>query len=397
MTETAAAPIPTQQRRRTRVVAVGTLGMVGIAASTVLGLQAAQGSSTSTAASSVVAEPAVTAFGPGAGFGGLGGRLGGDGSGSVGAYGGSTSSGSAVTAAATATSDQVVGVVDITTGLGYQNASAAGTGMVLTSDGEVLTNNHVVQGATSITVTVLSTGATYDATVVGTDPTDDVAVLQLTDAFGLDTVPVSRDAAAIGDEVTAVGNAGGDVDSTSAAAGSVTALDQSITATDETGSNAEQLTGLIQIAADVVAGDSGGPLFDADGEVIGMDTAASSTGGQAYAVPITTALEITGQIGAGVDDGTVHQGYPAFLGVSLLGGTGGSTVAGVVPGGPADEAGLTAGDVLATIGGTAVTSADAVTTALADLDPGDQVAVSWTDSAGTAYSATVTLASGPAD
>ena len=147
--------------------------------------------------------------------------------------------------------------------------------MVLTSDGEVLTNNHVVDGATSITVTVLSTGESYRATVVGTDPTDDVAVLQLTDASGLDTVQTDEDGVAVGDDVTAVGNAGNEI-GTSAAAGSVTGVDQSITATDESGSDAEQLTGLIEIAADVQAGDSGGPLYDAGGEVVGMDTAASS-------------------------------------------------------------------------------------------------------------------------
>nr|WP_246406025.1 trypsin-like peptidase domain-containing protein [Modestobacter versicolor] len=269
--------------------------------------------------------------------------------------------------------------------------------MVLTSDGEVLTNNHVVEGATSITVTVLSTGVSYEATVVGTDPTDDVAVLQLSDASGLDTVQADDDAVAVGDAVTAVGNAGGAA-GTSAAAGTVTALDQSITATDESGQDAEQLTGLIEIAADVEAGDSGGPLYDAEGEVVGMDTAASSTGGQAYAIPIATALSIAEQITSGVDDETVHQGYPAFLGVSVQSGaTGGAAVAGVVAGGPADQAGLTAGDVVTAVGGSTVTAAEDVSAALAGLDPGDEVTVTWTDATGRSQTATVTLATGPAD
>jgi len=281
--------------------------------------------------------------------------------------------------------------------VGYQDAQAAGTGMVLTPDGEVLTNNHVVEGATSITVTVLSTGESYPATVVGTDPTDDVAVLQLTAASGVDTVQVDDDSVAVGDDVTAVGNAGGEA-GTAAAAGTVTALGQSITATDESGQDAEQLTGLIEIAADVEAGDSGGPLYDAEGEVVGMDTAASSSGGQAYAVPIGTALSIADQIVAGVDDDTVHQGLPAFLGVSVLGtGAGGATVAGVVAGGPADGAGLTAGDVITAIGGTATTSADDVGAALAGLDAGDQVPVAWTDATGADHQATVILVAGPAD
>jgi S1-C subfamily serine protease len=232
---------------------------------------------------------------------------------------------------------------------------------------------------------------------VGTDPTDDVAVLRLTGASGLDTVQVDHNAVAVGDDVTAVGNAG-DAAGTAAAAGTVTALDQSITATDASGSDAESLTGLIEIAADVQAGDSGGPLYDAQGDVVGMDTAASSTGGQAYAIPIGTALSVAGQIADGVDNGTVHQGYPAFLGVSVTGtGTGGATVAGVVADGPADRAGLTAGDVITAVGGTTISSADDVSSALGGYGPGDRVSVSWTDGTGTAQTATITLASGPAD
>ena len=176
-------------------------------------------------------------------------------------------------------------------------------------------------------------------------------------------------------------------------------MDQSITATDGSGSDAEQLTGLIEIAADVQAGDSGGPLYDAGGEVVGMDTAASSSGGQAYAIPIDTALAIADQITSGVDDETVHQGYPAFLGISVLpsGTTDGASVAGTVSGGPADTAGLTAGDVITAIGDETITSADDVTAALAGYEPGDRVSVSWTDSVGGSQTATVTLATGPAD
>ena len=376
---------------------VGGIGALGIAAGAVLGGQAASGNTitgTATPAPAAADRPAVV-FG---GRGGSGGYApGGYAPSTPGGYGSTGGTASSTAAATEATADQLVGVVDITTVLGYQDGEAAGTGMVLTPDGEVLTNNHVVRGATSITVTVLSTGERYDATVVGTDPTDDVAVLQLTDASGLDTVQTDQDPVAVGDAVTAVGNAGGAA-GTSAAAGTVTALGQSITATDEGGQDAEQLTGLIEIAADVEAGDSGGPLYDADGEVTGMDTAASSTGGQAYAIPISTALSIAGRIADGVDDGTVHQALPAFLGVSLQDAAGGgAAVAGVVPGGPAEEAGLTAGDTITAVGGTAVTSAEDVSSALAGLDPGDQVTVTWTDAAGTAQSATATLATGPAD
>jgi S1-C subfamily serine protease len=129
-----------------------------------------------------------------------------------------------------------------------------------------------------------------------------------------------------------------------------------------------------------------------------MDTAASSRGGQAYAIPIGAALSIAEQIVAGVDDATVHQGYPAFLGISVLStSTGGATVAGVVSGGPADQAGLTAGDVITAIGRTTTTSADDVSTALGGRSPGDSVTVTWTDITGQSRAATVTLASGPAD
>jgi len=376
------------------MAAIGTLGVAGIVAGSFYGVHAAAGSTSMTAAQAITTPSATVdpmlAFGSRGGYG----------SWAPGGLGSTTMPGSptstSVTAATEATADQLVGVVDVTTVLGYENAEAAGTGMVLTADGTILTNNHVVEGATSITVTVL-TGESYEATVVGTDPTDDVAVLQLADAAGLDTVQIDDDSVAAGDAITAVGNAG-DETGTAAAAGTVTALDQSITATDESGQDAEELTGLIEIAADVEAGDSGGPLYDAEGEVAGMDTAASSTGGQAYAIPIQTALSIAEQITDGVDDGTIHQGYPAFLGISVLSNTtGGATVAGVVSGGPADQAGLTAGDVLTAVGGTTISAADDVSAALAGLDPGDEVTVTWTDAAGTAQTSTVTLASGPAD
>ena len=395
--ETAEAPATSTPTRRKRTAAIGGLTALGLAAGLVFGAQTSSGATITAeaiAAPATTSDPVVT-FG-GRGFGGfVPGSSGSSGSGGSTTVPGGTSS-SSVAAATEATADQLVGVVDITTVLGYENGEAAGTGMVLTSDGEVLTNNHVVEGATSITVTVLSTGESYTATVVGTDPTDDVAVLQLTDASGLDTVQVDDDTVAVGDAVTAVGNAGGEA-GTSAAAGTVTALDQSITATDASGQDAEDLTGLIQIAADVEAGDSGGPLYDAEGQVIGMDTAASSTGGQAYAIPIDTALSIADQIVAGVDDEAIHQGYPAFLGISVLADGTGATVAGVVSGGPAATAGLAAGDVITAIGGTTISTADDVTSVLSGYEPGDQVTVSWTDSTGTAQSATVTLAVGPAD
>ena len=271
--------------------------------------------------------------------------------------------------------------------------------MVLTSYGEILTNNHVVDGATKITVTVVSTGTTYSATVVGTDPSDDVAVIQLSGASGLQTAHLASNAVQVGAAVTAVGNAGGTGGTPSAAAGQVVALGQSITATDESGANAEQLTGLIETDADVQAGDSGGPLFDSSGAVVGMDTAASSGGQvQGYAIPIAKAVSIAKQIESGTDDATIHQGLPAFLGVSVSpSATGGAGIVGVVSGGPADDAGIAAGDVVTAVGGTTISSADELSSALADHQPGQRVTVTWTGSDGASHAATVTLVAGPAD
>jgi S1-C subfamily serine protease len=383
-------PAPLVQRRRTGWVAAGAVGSLGIAAAAVFGVQAAITPTTVVGQASPaqgVSPPAafIPGYRPGGSSGGTGSSTGG--------YGGTSSTATTTTASAA----QQVGIVEINTVLHYQDAQAAGTGMVLTSDGEILTNNHVVDGATSISVTISSTGATYTATVVGTDPTDDVAVLQLTDASGLKAARLSAAAATVGDAVTGVGNAGG-TGTLTAATGTVIALGQSITATDETGGDPEQLSGLIEIDAAIQAGDSGGPLYGANGTIIGMDTAASSNGpADAYAIPIATAKTIAAQIESGVDTATIHQGYPAFLGVSMQDGASGATVAGVLSGGAAESAGITAGDVITSIDGTTITSADDLSSTLSGDDPGDRVSVAWTSDAGSTDSATVTLGTGPAD
>jgi S1-C subfamily serine protease len=301
-------------------MAAGVVGSLGIGAAAVLGVQAVVTPTTVVGQAS----PAQSASTPAGFIPGY--RPGGTGSSSAGFGGSSTGT------TTTASRAQQVGVVEINTVLRYQGAQAAGTGMVLTSGGEILTNNHVIDGATSITVTISSTGVTYSATVVGTDPADDVAVLQLADASGLQTAKLSTAAATVGEAVTGVGNAGGS-GTLSAATGTVTAVDQSITATDETGANSEQLTGLIEIDAAVQAGDSGGPLYGDNATIIGMDTAASSGGpSDAYAIPISTARTIAARIESGANDATIHQGYPAFLGVSMTDGAGGATVAEVLSG-----------------------------------------------------------------
>ncbi|HEY5245038.1 MAG TPA: trypsin-like peptidase domain-containing protein, partial [Acidimicrobiales bacterium] len=216
------------------------------------------------------------------------------------------------------------GIVDIVTSLGYERASAAGTGQVLTATGEILTNNHVIRGATTISVTDVGNGRTYSATVVGYDPSHDIAVLQLTGAAGLQTATLGDSSkATVGEGVIGIGNAGGSGGTPTSAGGSITALDQSIAAADRFAGAAEQLSGLIEVNAPVQSGDSGGPLVDGQGRVIGMDTAGSagfvlsSTDNQAYAIPINEALATASQIEAGHSSVTIHVGPTAFLGVTV--------------------------------------------------------------------------------
>ncbi|WP_084130616.1 S1C family serine protease [Demequina sp. NBRC 110055] len=307
-------------------------------------------------------------------------------------------------AEATAASDaEATGLVMIDTVLGYEAAEAAGTGMVLTSDGLILTNNHVVEGATDITVTVGSTGETYTANLVGTDATEDVALLQLDDASGLSTVTIDDDDASVGEVVTAVGNAeGGGV--LMAADGAITDLDASVTTSSEYAVAGETLDSMIEFEADVVGGDSGGALLDDEGEVVGMTTAASSGLATtiAYAVPIDEALAIAAQIQAGDESGTVTIGYPAMLGVAIGAtaqygqtATGGATVLGVYADTPAAAIGLERGATITALDGADITGADDLTAALTTREPGDSVDVSWTDAAGQQHSATATLTQGP--
>lgn len=424
-----AAAQPDRRRHRSRraivlSTAVAATAAVGAAFGLAAGGAAnAAGASTSTASSaSIHAVFGRSSSGYGYGSGGYGY---GYGSGSGGSGSSSGSSGSSALASATAA--QEVGVVDITSQLTYDQAESAGTGLVLTSNGEILTNNHVVEGATSISVTVVSTGAQYTATVVGTDATDDIAVLQLGNASGLSTATLDTASdASVGEAVTGVGNAGGTGGTPSASPGTITALDQTITTQAEQTAASETLTGLIETDADIQAGDSGGPLFNSADQVIGIDTAAEQGGATAgYAIPIETALTIAGQIESGRSSSTVTIGYPAFLGVevdsaagastgsgdgSAFGGfgsgsstgdttgaaTSGATIAGVIDGSPAAAAGLTTGDTITAVNGTAIDSASALTAALGAHAPGDSVSVTWTDASGTSHTATVTLAQGPA-
>ncbi len=292
------------------------------------------------------------------------------------------------------------GVVDINTNLSYQNEQAAGTGMILTSTGEILTNNHVIDGATSISVTAVGSGKTYTASVVGYDRTADVAVLKLQGASGLQTVNTSSQSPAVGQAIVGIGNAGGAGGTPSTAGGSITALDQSITASDSGGANAENLSGLIEINAPIQPGDSGGPLVNTSAQVLGMDTAAAETSGfqvtgsEAYAIPVTTALSIARpdrgrqvlvrdphrcdglprRRGAAFFDQWIERQRPRWIG-SFGSGNGGSSttsgavVAGVVSGGAAAQAGLTQGDVITGFNGHTINTATDISNLMAASTP----------------------------
>jgi S1-C subfamily serine protease len=294
-----------------------------------------------------------------------------------------------------ATTDQLTGLVRISTTLKYQGGKAAGTGMILTSNGEVITNHHVVEGATRIRVTVMDTKQKYTATVVGTDAKDDVAVLQLDNASGLQTVQTDTSPVSKGDAVTAVGDAGGSTAAFTAAEGTVTATGQHITTHSQDSSQTEKLKGLIEISSDVISGDSGGATYDAQGAVIGMTTAASSGNGDivGYAIPIGTVLSIANDLEQGTQNARYEYGTPAFLGVGLSGAD--TRVGDVFPGTPAAQAGVTAGDTITALNGTPVHTSRALRRAVTTYSPGDRVTLTWTDPAGASHTATVTLMDGP--
>jgi len=335
---------------------------------------------------------------------------------------GSSSANTAGTASATLSVPQVQAkvdpaLVDVVSTIDYGEGEGAGTGIVLTSSGEVLTNNHVVEGATSIEVTDIGNGKTYSASVVGYNASADIAVIKLRGASGLKTATLGNSSTvAAGEGVVAIGNAGGAGGTPSAATGTVTALGQSITASDEITGSDEQLADVIETNADVQPGDSGGPLVNMSGQVLAIDTAGSSTfrfqfagpnnasGTDGYAIPINNALSIAKQIESGKASSSVHVGASAFLGVEVASTsaysefgatTSGATIVGVVSGSPAAEAGLAAGDTVTSVGEHTVSSSSSLQGVMDQFHPGQKVTVSWVDQYGNSNKANVTLATGP--
>ena len=314
------------------------------------------------------------------------------------------------------------GLVDINVQISTPNVQAAGTGIVLDESGVVLTNNHVITGASSINVTDVGNGQSYPATVVGYDSVHDIAVLQLQGASGLPTATLGDSGTVtVGDPIAAIGNAEGRGGTPSIVGGTVSALDQTVTVSDEITGNSEQLTGLIEVAAGIQPGDSGGPLINVAGQVIGIDTAGSASsqsgqsGGDGLAIPINDAIAISKQIQAGTASATVHIGATGVLGVLVTNTSGpsehgrrahqqsrttvpaapGAAVAGLASGSPAGQAGLVAGDVIVSLDGTTIDSPSALASALTAHHPGDSVQLTWVDTAGQQHTATVVLSPGP--
>jgi S1-C subfamily serine protease len=417
------APAPKANRKRVAAL-IGAAAVIALAAGAGIGHVAWTSNTNSVSGSS------ATGISPSSN---------GSGSSGTGSGSGSSGSGSSGPGDVSAIASKVdPGLVDINTTLGYQGEEAAGTGIVLTSSGEILTNNHVIDGATTISVTDVGNGKTYSASVVGYSRTKDIAVLQLHGASGLQTATLADSSkVSVGQDVVGIGNAGGTGGTPSAAGGTVTALNQAITASDDGDGTSEQLTGLIETNADIQAGDSGGSLVNTAGAVIGIDTAASagfsfqsshqSSGNQGYAIPINEAVAIAKQIEAGTSSSVVHIGATAFLGVEVaqtscdstggsgsgLGGgfgggfgsnfgngsgnssTSGALICSVVTSGPAQESGLAAGDTISSFNGQTVASPSALTNFLLPYHPGDKVTIGWTDSSGQSHSASVQLSSGP--
>ena len=265
---------------------------------------------------------------------------------------------------------------------------AAGTGIILSEDGVVLTNNHVVEGATNIEVTVQD-GKTYEADLLGSSPRDDVALVKLRDANGLDAAELGNsEGLQVGDEVVAIGNALALGDEPTVTRGIVSAKDREIQA--EVQGQPIRLEGLIQTDAAINSGNSGGPLVDAAGRVVGVNTAVA--GGQAQNIGFAIAIDTIKPLIERLEEGEGEVVASAFLGVETvpvdalsdevresleLETDTGALVRNVVPNSAADDAGFRSGDVITKIDDTEIESPEDLGEAIAEHEPGDTVTVEW--------------------
>jgi S1-C subfamily serine protease len=289
-------------------------------------------------------------------------------------------------------------VVNINTRFGFNNAVGAGTGFVIDPGGVVLTNNHVISGATDIGAFAVGNGQTYGVDVVGYDRTQDVAVLQLRGGGGLPSAAIGG-GVAVGEPLVALGNTGGQGGAPSVVPGRVVAVNQTVHASDTLTGADETLNGLIQFEAPIKPGDSGGPLVNNGGQVVGMTTAATDSfkmsSGQGFAIPIGRAMGVAGAIRSGGGSPTVHVGPTAFLGLGVVDAGNGARVERVVGSGPGSEAGLSPGDVITSVNGAPISGATAMADVLVPHHPGDTITVSYLSKSGGERTVNVTLADGP--
>lgn len=276
-----------------------------------------------------------------------------------------------------------------------QGQEDQGTGMIITADGMVVTNNHVVAlGADGGTITVTASGSTKaePAVLVGADPSNDVALLRIENASGLPPVTFGNSSKlVVGDAVVAIGNALGLAAGTpTVTSGIVSALGRTVTAGDSSGGSSETLTNMIQTDAAINPGNSGGPLLDANGHVIGMNTAVagSSIGSNAqnigFAITSDKIRSLLPELEKGGSSTTNHGGY---MGVQIttvtadlrdqykLTPSSGAVILDVVSGSPASAAGLKQGDVIVAMDGRRVATAEQVTAITRSKKPGDKVDV----------------------
>ncbi|MGY6501459.1 MAG: S1C family serine protease [Acidimicrobiales bacterium] len=269
---------------------------------------------------------------------------------------------------------EAVGPATVTIQTRLGGRTGAGTGIVVTSDGEVLTNAHVVEGADSIDVRLPGEATSRSATVIGSDQASDLALLRIDGVSGLDVATLgSSSSLAVGDDVVAIGNALALRGGPTVTRGIVSALDRSLDTRTGT------MVGLVQTDASISSGNSGGPLVNAAGEVIGINTAVatSRTGSSAenigFAIAIDQALPVIERLRAGDE-----AGEPGFLGVTIADPTDasrGAVVATVAPGSPAEEAGIEPGDLVTAVDGVAVDGASSLVAVVGRSAPGDSVVV----------------------
>jgi S1-C subfamily serine protease len=300
-------------------------------------------------------------------------------------------------------------LVDIITTLAYEPGGNRASGVVIDSAGDVLTSNHVVVGAGSITLRDVTSGRRYDGTVIGTDIPDDLAVVRMAGAPQHQVATLGRSAdLTIGQHVFAIGNAAGKCGTPSVVQGTVTGLDRSTTVGDVLNGDPLALSGLISSTVEVQPGYSGGALADANGQVVGIlaaDDPGGSDGdpGGGFAVPIDKAMAVARQMLAGITSTAVHIGPAASLGVRAASA---STVAGasfihgalvtyVAAGSPARRLAIGLGDEIVALGERPVRTARQLTELLQAFAPGDRVRLTWSDDATGRHTATAVLAAGP--